>query len=131
MLTKDDIKIIDSQDHKTLAAWWVKLNKWGWPKELPNKPKDRYNLQDPNNRGWSIMSYINDIVGNKATSWEWNKNDMSPEYFEEWYILTYVNSPKTIEERMKRQEELDKKYDRVAVQWEEINPCANHTKTEG
>jgi hypothetical protein len=108
-MTENDKKIIDSQDHKTLAAWWVKLNKWGWPKKLPNKPKDRHN---DDNRGWSIMCYIKGIIGRKATSWEWNKDRMSPEYFEEWYVLTYATPKQSDEEHWELLKELNKKHER-------------------
>ena len=46
MITEEDKKIIDAQSKETLTKWWVKLNKWGWPKQLPNKPKYRHNDGD-------------------------------------------------------------------------------------
>lgn len=111
MITEEDKKIIDAQSKETLTKWWVKLNKWGWPKQLPNKPKYRHN--DGDARGWDIMCYIHELVGNKATSWEWNKDNMSREYFEEWYAGTYESPDKPEEERMQWLDELNKKYKRT------------------
>ena len=112
MLEKDRV-IIDAQTEDTLATWWCLMNSGGWPDELPDKPKDRRKLaaRGDDERSWGILYYIQGKIGNKRISWEWNKERMTPEYFEEWYTLTYENRLLD-EERWVLLEELDKKYNR-------------------
>ena len=83
ILLKSDIETIANQDPKILAKWWCSLNSFEWPVELPSpvtQPRTtgraRYN---------AIMRHIEDRIGTKEISREWNKDRIPGEIFEQWW----------------------------------------------
>lgn len=82
LVTKEDIKILQSQDISTLAKWWCRLNRWEWPDKLPD-PEDP--KEYGNGRRRELRNCIKTHIGTKECSREWNKNRMSPEEFEAWW----------------------------------------------
>lgn len=84
--SEEDIRIIRSQDDKTLAEWSAKLNCFEWPSELPNPEPTRYIR---NGRRGQLMYAIDNEIGKKETSRFWNcvhQGHMTPEQFEFWWV---------------------------------------------
>ena len=92
LVTEEDKKVIDSQDEKTMAVWWCMMNSWKWPEELSDEPENRYLPASEwvaNGRRSQVMEYIQDKIGHKATSREWNIDRMTDEGHEEWFNKTF------------------------------------------
>ena len=89
--TKEDIEIMDKQDDVTLAQWYNKLNRWGWPEELPNEDMAHKNLGKwkPNSRRSNLMDWIYEKVGPRLISWEHNKKSMTKEEFNDFFAGCY------------------------------------------
>lgn len=101
-MTKDDKKVIDLQNHETLAKWWTMINCSEIVDELPNTKEVNVTFDKPiaqwtkeetkafkESRSLSIMSYIESIIGRKETSRYWNKDRMNNEEFEDFWLGTY------------------------------------------
>ncbi len=83
MITDKDNKILLAQDDKTLAEWACMLNRWEWPKEIPNPelPKDWIS----SGRRSQLRNWIEDKVGHKLVSRTWNKDSMTDEEHEDFW----------------------------------------------
>lgn len=64
MITKQDRKILERQDRRTLKKWWWMLNTFGWPDQLPNE--EVYVFAGNNPRRDAIMTWIDGRCGIKA-----------------------------------------------------------------
>ena len=85
MINKDDLNILKLQDHNTLIAWYLILNSWGWPEELPNKEYPiRIRGGFKNVRRRQIMDWIRNKVSHKAILRTHNK-DMTDKEFDDFW----------------------------------------------
>ena len=92
LVMPEDYEILNKQDDVTLAQWNCKMNSWEWPEELPNEPKDidvPMRERGTNGRRSQMMAVIEERVGRRLISWEWNKDRMSIEEFNDFYDGTY------------------------------------------
>lgn len=94
MITEQDKAIIEAQDRETLAKWSCALNRWEWPAELPNEEtKEQYqsfmlSFGGPGvgrSRRAELMAYIARFTTAYLISREWNKDNMTPEEFEDFW----------------------------------------------
>lgn len=85
-MNKEIQKIILEQTDQRKAEMYCELNRWKWPPELEKfNPGDYGTRQDSWRDAMPIMDFIQGIVGDKATSREWNKDNMTNEEHEVWY----------------------------------------------
>lgn len=86
-ITAQQRKILDKQDDQTLAEWYCQLNRWRWPKELPDEEPPRVfgrERNDGRDIRWSVMEYIEARVGKILISRTWNK-DMTDAEFQSFH----------------------------------------------
>lgn len=74
----DDMESQIRKAGKSMACrWWVKLNRWEWPAELPGKPEGFDEMPERSSgKGevlFPIMDQIVNTYGKKACLKEWNK----------------------------------------------------------
>ena len=92
LVMPEDYEILAKQDDVTLAKWNCLMNRWGWPEELPSKPNDTelpMRERPINGRRSQMMAVIEERVGARLISWEWNKDSMTEEEFADFYAGTY------------------------------------------
>jgi len=95
-ITTDDIEILEQQNMHTLAKWWCEFNSWGWPSAIPNPEtqdermsfyENNYKLgENKRSRASQIMEWIDNRIGHRVISQEWNKERMSPEEFNDFWL---------------------------------------------
>lgn len=84
-ITEEDIEIMGRQSKETLALWSCELNRWNWPKELPDEDKSHENKSyKSNGRRSQLRQYTEEKAGHRLVSRTWNK-DMSDDEFNEFY----------------------------------------------
>jgi len=91
-MNQEDLFVLEKQDDTTLAEWYCKLNYWEWPVELPNPmtQEERNTPEYPHDdRGWKIMCWIKDRVGQRLVSYTWNKDKLNDVQFNDFYRGTY------------------------------------------
>jgi len=90
LVMPEDLEVINNQDDVTLAQWACMLNKWEWPEELPNEDKS-HETQDykTGGRRSQLRTLMEDRVGHRLVSWEWNKENMTIEEFNDFYAGTF------------------------------------------
>lgn len=73
-----------------LADFWCILNRWEWPKEIPNpEPVLDPIMKCSTPRRDVFMREIESIVGHKLCSKRWNKDRMNDEEFEDFWKGNY------------------------------------------
>lgn len=65
-----------------LAEMWCQLNRWGWPKDLPDP---ELKSLEGNPRRSAIMREIASTIGMRACLREWNKDTMTDAEFDAWW----------------------------------------------
>jgi hypothetical protein len=102
-VTTEDYEILNKEDDVTLAQWWCMLNRWDWPEELPNKDlTHRDKGYKTGGRRSQLMNIIENRVGKRLISWQWNKNDMTNEEFNDFYAGTYCGDKEAKSRHEKR-----------------------------
>ena len=111
-MTKEDIEVLEQQNMHTLAKWWCEFNSWGWPCTIPNpETKDeRFAIYEDNkatgerkkSRAMQIMDWIDNRIGHRVISQEWNKDRMSPEEFNDFWMEIYEGNKEARERNKKR-----------------------------
>ena len=81
-INQEDLAIVRKQNDLKLAKWWGVLNRWEWPKALPNPETAE---DGPNSRRSTIMGVIEDRIGLKACLRDWNKKRMPGQEFDIWW----------------------------------------------
>lgn len=81
-LSNQDIRLLNTQSSKTLASWWCDLNRWGWPKELPNPEEPLYNFDS---RRHLFICWIMEKITLKECLRYWNLDLMDNREFECWW----------------------------------------------
>lgn len=69
LITDADIAACKKQTHATLVNWWCELNRWNWPKELPDE--ESRDAPHPRRRS-AIMSWIESRVGMQKCLDKWS-----------------------------------------------------------
>ena len=88
-ITLRDYTELAVKSDETLASWHCKINMWEWPPELRDEPDDRNAPYDINGRRTQMMHVIEQRVGRRAISWEWNRERMTLEDFNDFYAGQY------------------------------------------
>ena len=86
-----DLAILAVQDEQTLAQWYCMMNRWEWPKSLPDEEPREY---IKNGRRSMIMWVIESVIGDKACLREHNKENLPGAEFELWYASDFVRRAK-------------------------------------
>lgn len=81
-MTSEDHLVLAQQDMSTLGKWWVLLNRWDWPEELPDPEPSEY---VPGGRRSELMGWITDAIGLRACLREWNRDCMSEDEFNDFW----------------------------------------------
>lgn len=95
--TAKDLAVFDTKDDVTLAQWSNLMNSWGWPDELDDEPDDQnkpVEEYDPAGRRSTLRRYLEERVGGRLCSWEWNKNRMTEDEFDDFWRGVYENDSK-------------------------------------
>ncbi len=89
-ITIEDEAVLSQQDLATLARWWCELNSWGWPSGLPSpmSGEERHANYDELRRPREIMAWIDEAIGHRAVSREWNR-DMTEDQFNDFWRGVY------------------------------------------
>jgi len=85
-MRKRDLHALKKQEADVLAKIWCQLNRREWPEEIPYPESlKKYYDGDPRlTRGWQIMRWIEDAIGERQISRVSNK-EMSDEAFEDFW----------------------------------------------
>ena len=82
-VTKKDKRILSEHSREELAKFYCELNTWKWPEMIPRPEKPVY---VPNGRRSNLMTEIENMVGEKFISRYWNKDRMTDEEHEAWWV---------------------------------------------
>ena len=72
-ITARDMATLERQPLDVLPVWWCVLNRWGWPKGLPDEEDQPGPMHKLTKRRRSMMEWIEQRVGMKACLAEWNR----------------------------------------------------------
>lgn len=100
MIKQEDINILKEQKSKILIEWWLTLNHWDWPKELPNEERPIYKNIKYTRRS-QIMHYIKDKVGLQLILRTHNRH-MTVKEFRDFWRGTHFKSKKAYRRYIKR-----------------------------
>lgn len=96
MIEKEDLMALEGINYVRLADMWCELNRWQWPEEIPNPLTTE--PVTASQRGWRIMQYIEQLVGEELVSRRWNKDNMTEEEFYDFWAH-YKNNDKHARKR--------------------------------
>ena len=97
-MTEDDHLVLAQQDMQTLAKWWCLLNSWEWPAELSD-PEPTTHV--PGGRRGRLMDWIDNQIGHRQCSREWNR-DMTDEEHNDFWRGTFEGNAEARERHMRR-----------------------------
>lgn len=98
MINAEDHAVLAQQDMKTLAEWWCLLNRWEWPRELVD-PEPAVHV--PGGRRGRIMDWIDQRIGHRVVSREWNRH-MTDEEHEDFWRGVYEGNAEALARHRKR-----------------------------
>jgi hypothetical protein len=112
-VTLEQHAILIQQDYDTLSDWWWELNTFGWPEDLPGKPKERGpHTSKDNDNGWSVQLWIWDMIGNYKVYYRHVRaGSMTEEEFTDWYRGTWEGHKPSRERAMKRIQQKANEYE--------------------
>lgn len=117
-LTRKDTKVLNSASNETLVDWYIELNGWGWPSEIP----DEVTENTTGTRRSALMRAIENRVGGYAISHKWNTvgrhgfaPHMTEEEFQWWYVdpMAYYEAKRAA---------IEKKYNEPVAAQQEPRP---------
>jgi len=86
----NDLFCLKGRSQEELAEWYCILNRWEWPKEIPDpEPVPKPVMSGETPRRDALFDAICSIVPHKLRSYTWNKDRMTKEDHEKWFKETF------------------------------------------